>query len=58
MKTADFGVLDITASLFTTDFNFNAHGVLKFMLDNWVDKLNGATKLMPLPANAPPEIRA
>lgn len=56
MQIAQFGVLDITSSLFTAEFNFNANTVLKFVLDDWSDKLNGKTTAIPLPANAPIEI--
>ena len=56
MTIAEFGVLDITASLFTADFHFNPHEVLKFALDNWVNRLNGASNVLNLPPNAPQEI--
>jgi len=56
MRSADFGVLDITSSLFTAEFSFNANAVLKFIIEHWSDKLDGASTVVPLPANAPLEI--
>ncbi len=56
MRSAEFGVLDITSSLFTTEFNFNANAVLKCILEHWSDRLNGTTTAIPLPPNAPIEI--